>query len=140
MIYLINYSLDGIIEPSGAIFENEREAVNFAKQIAEMGLFHLDDLVNFEEWFDADGQAIGADQLLQTCDLGELKDHVDQIGEVLKVERMGHIDSFVYEDLLDLLNDQHVDEWCGNGLKQKIKSFRELHREIRNNLDSLLSD
>lgn len=132
MLYLVAYHLDGITNHGGAICTSRSEAVAFAKSMAETALAQG---VSIDEWYDLEGEEVDPHKALSSDNEDLIVDMIGQVSDALKGSGPDYIDICEYDDLLALIEAQHVIEWCSPATKARIQDFRRAYEELIVDLD-----
>lgn len=106
MIFAVTYNIESSTGPGGYIDTSRDEVIKFAKSMAEVALDDMDDLVSSSEWFDLDENEREPRNLLQSNNLEEVKNIIEQIGDVMKVKGFGYIDFWEYGDIFELIKEK----------------------------------
>lgn len=124
MLYVITYEIGDVTGPGGCVSTSRQEVLELAVAMAELGLNELDDLVNVTEWLNLSGDEDEPRKLLKATDPDEVANAVQQIGDKLQLEKMGHINLFEHHHLFEVVQVHDVESWCSAELKAKIQAAR----------------
>ena len=124
MIYCVVYENQGVSGPCGNIFLSREEAVVFAKDIAKSMFEKFGDPGAMCEWVNSGGDKIDPFNLQAATEVEEMECFIEQVSDVMKTECEGFVDIFEYEDFFQLCQNQNVEQWCSDKLKEKIRTIR----------------
>ncbi|MGM0587115.1 MAG: hypothetical protein ACQETE_01755 [Bacteroidota bacterium] len=134
-IYLIRYYFDGLIGPIGRLFSAEHEMIEQGKDIALTGYDILNGFPDTPEELNEFDEYQSIDDIRDTQNLDLVKVFIQQVGEYLKVARLGTIDMFSYPSLFELIEDQNVEEWGSRGTLSKIEALERAHQNLFHQLN-----
>lgn len=136
MIYSLYFYIDGITGPGGYANESLAEVISFARGMAEVALDHLDDHVNWCEWFDLAGDEANPYDLLHSDDADQLQDILSQISDLMKAKGYGWIDIQTHDDLFCLANHHDVGSWASEKFNHRLKELRKAYSSLIDDLSS----
>lgn len=139
MLYSLNYQLEGIVGPAGAIDCDRSKLLRHAADIGRTAVDLLGDYVSVYD--QADDEDLEEDRLdlpamLNSEDDSDIDDAISRINDLLQAQRMGYIGIHAHDDLFALVDDHGVTDWASSALKDRIQRLRLEYNAVLDAIES----
>ncbi|PKL41996.1 MAG: hypothetical protein CVV41_16225 [Candidatus Riflebacteria bacterium HGW-Riflebacteria-1] len=134
MIYAMTYEINGICGPAGLLDQAREKVIQFAASMARIALDQLGDAVGLIEWQNLSGEEVDPRKQLESQDIEEVVNILEQRSDCLKEQSAGYIDLWEYSNVFDLIAEQGVESWCSSELKDQIAVARKAYFAVVNDI------
>ncbi|WP_286235598.1 hypothetical protein [Thalassotalea sediminis] len=132
---MATFQILGVCDNAGFVYKSFHEAVMGILPFAETALDHIYEYATANDWFDLDGNSIEAFELLSVKSDLELAHRYRQLDDLMKVNGVGFIQLFEYENVFELIKDQNIEQWCSEKLKCEILELKKSEGRFLYNLE-----